>query len=470
MNGIKNLAKNIGFLTVGSLSTKFISFFLVPLYTNILTTEEYGSFDVINTTITILVPILTMNICDSVFRFVMDKNENESEIVTYSLKIFLCSLLWVCVFLYTNHIFSWIITLEEYAIYFILLFAVNSFNSIITNYARGKDRIFDISASGVVSSIITIVLNILMLVVLKQGIYGYFIANIVGILVQCIYLLISTSYIKHIRFQIINSKLKKTMLRYSRPLIVNNIAWWINSVSDRYIVIAFCGIAENGIYSIAYKIPSMISVFQSIFGQAWTLFAVQEYDENDNDGVFSKMYEAYNFCVVIGCAILIALNKPLAHFMYAKDFYEAWRYVPFLIVSSMFSALSAYLGGLFAAGKETKDVMMSTIYGAVVNIILNLILIQIMGALGAAIATAVSYFVVWISRLYYVRKIIDLKIDWLKDYAVYTIVVIQVILSLIIVNIERLLFANIVCIVVYFIIYNKVFGLIIKSVKKKLWR
>lgn len=470
MKEIKKLAKNMGLLMIGSLSTKFLSFFLVPLYTNILTTEEYGVFDVINTTVTILVPLLTMNICDSVFRFVMDKECSEKSVVSYSAKIFLTSQLILCIFVFVNHFGGWFITLDLYATYFILLFVVNSFNAIITNYARGKDRILDISISGALSSATTIFLNLLMLVVLKRGIVGYFIANIVGILVQCVYLLISTSYIKNIEIKKISVNLKRDMIDYSRPLIANSIAWWINSVSDRYFVIAFCGMAENGIYSIAYKIPSIISIFQSIFGQAWTLFAIQEYEDTDKDSMFSKMYEVYNFFVVLGCTILISLNKILAYFLYAKDFYRAWRYVPFLIISSMFSALSAYLGGLFAAGKESKAVMKSTLWGAFVNIALNLILIQMIGVLGAAIATAVSYCVVWGIRIYYIKKIMNLRTKFVKNSIVYGIVLLQGVMSLIVSDKVGLVVINVGCIVIYVISNFNVLCLTVNSVVKRIRR
>ena len=76
------------------------------------------------------------------------------------------------------------------------------------------------------------------------------------------------------------------MIAYSAPLVLNAIGWWVNSASDRYVVTWLCGLAVNGIYSVGYKIPSIINVFQTIFNQAWFLSAVKEFDPQDKDGFF----------------------------------------------------------------------------------------------------------------------------------------------------------------------------------------
>lgn len=426
MNNIKELIKNMGFLTLGNLSTKLISFLLVPLYTNILTTTEYGIFDLINNTITILVPFFTLNICDSVFRFTMDKNADDDAIVSYSIKLYLKGLFLVACLAAGNYFLNIVPIFKDYCIFFLGLYVVSAYNTIVTNYARGKNRILDISLSGVVSSVTIILLNIFMLVIIKCGITGYFIANIFGILVQCIYLTISTKMISHFKFLTKNNySLKKKMLTYSKPLIINSVAWWINSVSDRYIVIWFCGIAVNGIYSIAYKIPSIINIFQTIFGQAWTLFAIKEVESKSNSENFDKIYRIYNTCIILVCATLIALNKQIAKLLYAKDFYQAWIYVPFLLISSLFSALSAFTGGIFAAEKESKIVMYSTLTGAVINIGFNIALTPILGAVGATIATAVSYYAVWIVRIHKIRNMIPFYYNKIKYNISYIIIIIQ---------------------------------------------
>ena len=78
----KYLFKNVGLLTLSSFATRFLSFFLVPLYTNILSTTDYGTYDLFTTTIGVLIPLLTFNIQDAVIRFALDNNYSKDAVVT----------------------------------------------------------------------------------------------------------------------------------------------------------------------------------------------------------------------------------------------------------------------------------------------------------------------------------------------------------------------------------------------------
>ena len=129
--------------------------------------------------------------------------------------------------------------------------------------------------------------------------------------------------------------------------------------------------------------------------------------------------------MTISCSLIIAFNKPLAHFLYAKDFYIAWKYVPWLTIAILFGALSGYIGGFFSAVKDSKIFASSTIIGAVTNLVLNFIFTPVYGALGASIATAICYFVVWIFRFCQSRKYIKIKVNLIRYILTYFILVLQ---------------------------------------------
>ncbi len=430
MNRYKYLFKNIGLLTLSSFATKLLSFFLVPLYTNVLSTTDYGTYDLLNTTVGVLIPVLTLNVQDAVIRFAMDKQQNRKSIVSVAVKILLVSNAIVAAGLVLNSIFGLSTLVKEYAIFFFAMFFVQSVYGVITYYVRGIDRIADLSVSSVLASAFTICFNIIFLVVFKWGLAGYFLANIIGPLAQIIYLVIRADMIHDTDLKADFSKEKKAMLDYSKPMIANSVAWWINNGSDRYVVIFFCGVAENGIYSVASKIPSILNIFQSIFSQAWTLSAVKDFDPEDKNGFFANTYRAYNCIMVLICSALIVADKILASFLYAKDFYVAWRYVPWLTIAIVFGSLSGYIGGFFSAVKNSKIFAQSTVVGAVINIILNLISTPILGALGAAIATAVCYFAVWAMRYWYSKKIIKLRINLGRDLVTYGLLTAQAVVLL----------------------------------------
>ena len=430
MNQYKYLFKNMGLLTLSSFATKLLSFFLVPLYTNVLTTTEYGTYDLMNTTVGVLMPILTLNVQDAVTRFAMDKQQNRKAIVSVAMKILFVANAIVALGLIINGIFGFSTLISDYAVFFFLMFFIQTVSGVITYYVRGIDRIADLSVSSVLVSIFTISCNIIFLVVFNWRLNGYFLANIIGPLVQIIYLIIRADMIHDMDLKSDFAAEKKAMLDYSKPMIANSVAWWINNTSDRYVVIFFCGLAENGIYSVASKIPSILNIFQSIFSQAWTLSAVKDFDPEDKNGFFANTYRAYNCMMVLICSGIIVADKMLASFLYAKDFYVAWRYVPWLTIAIVFGSLSGYIGGFFSAVKNSKIFAQSTVVGAVSNIILNLILTPILGALGAAIATAVCYFVVWAMRYWHSKKFIKLRINLGRDLVTYGLLVIQSVMLL----------------------------------------
>lgn len=422
---LKYLLKNILYLLIGSFGSKILVFLLVPLYTSVLTTSEYGIFDLFVSTVNVLIPLLTLNIMESVLRFSIDLSADTGEVFSVGVKYTSLSIVPISLALIANHYFLFNKTLDVYWYWFLLLYITHAYAQIFLSYARGIGQIKDVSISGFLCSLTLVVSNIYFLLNAKWGLNGYFLANIISALVQILYLFYRTHCYSKIRLFGISKQLEAGMIRYSTPLIANSIAWWVNNLSDRYIISALIGVSENGIYSVASKIPTILSVFQTIFQQAWTLSAVQEFDENDSNGFFSKTYGAYGFLMVSAASVLILFDKLLAHYLYSKDFFQAWRYVPFLLISVVFGALSGFIGGVFSAVKDSKIFAKSTMYGAGINTIMNFMLVPVFGAMGAAFATMTSYFLVWCIRLFHMRKYIKVVMNLKRDIASYVLLLIQ---------------------------------------------
>lgn len=471
----KYLIKNVGLLTLSSFATKILSFFLVPLYTNILSTTEYGINDLFYTTIGILVPILTLNIQDAVMRFSLDSKYDNTKVLSVGLRYLLFGSLFVVAGLGINYCFDCFEVqniFKQYALYFFLMFFSQALSGLITAYVRGIDKIADLSVSSVINSVIIITTNILFLVVFKWGLIGYFWANIVGPIVQCIYLILRAGLLKNLDIIKTDSLVAKEMKEYSCPMIVNTISWWINNASDKYIVIHFLGLAANGVYSVAGKIPSILSILQSIFAQAWTLSAVKDYDPEDKNGFFAKTYATYNCAMTVCCSLIICSDKILAKLLYAKDFYNAWEYVPWLTIAILFGAMSGYLGGLFAAVKDSKVFGRSTLVGAICNVVLNFTLVPLIGISGAAISTTISYCIVWITRIIYSKKYIKFKIRIKRDCFSYVLLVAQSIVLLCIDGIMVYVLETILVVAIFIIyindvsmVFRKIKDVLVKKVK-----
>ena len=392
----KNLTKNTALFAISSFGTKILSFLIVPLYTNILTTSEYGIADI----------ICTLDIGAGVLRFVLDKKEDKENIFSFGARvlvygsivaIFILSFIWIL------GIFDWP---AGYYIFTFFYFFFSATYDVISRYLRAVDKVK---------------------LVFKIGMYGYMIALIMGPLFGTLYGVLK-SELRSVNFVkcTCDKGLKSEILRYCIPLIFNNLALWINAFLDKYFITAMIGSSENGIYSVASKIPNILSMCYVVFSQAWTLSAIKEFDKDDKDGFFGNTYNLFNAMICIVCSGIILFNVPLAKFLYAKDFFAAWQYSSVLLISVMFNSLTTFLGSLFSAVKKSRTIMTTTILSAVVNTVLNAILIPSWGALGAAIATAVAYLVMWAARLIKSREFIKMRITIKTDILVYILLALQV--------------------------------------------
>lgn len=141
-------------------------------------------------------PVLTFNVQDAVMRFSMEQKQNRKAIVSVAVKILMVANAIVALGLIVNSIFGVSTLIKDYAIFFFLMFLTQTVSGVITYYIRGIDRIADLSVSSVLVSIFTISCNILFLVVFHWGLNGYFLANIVGPLAQCLYLAIRSGMVR----------------------------------------------------------------------------------------------------------------------------------------------------------------------------------------------------------------------------------------------------------------------------------
>lgn len=423
--GIRYLAKNVGLLTASNFASKILVFFLVPLYTSVLSTSDYGTYDLYNTTVSLLIPIMTANIADAVLRFSLEEEADYSAVLHVGLHYALLGFGGVCLGTVSLLAFGLGETLAQWWPMFLLMYFIHSVLSVVSNFARGIDCVREVAIGGVIASATLVGLNILFLLPMHMGLAGYFLATILSMTAQLTYLTIALRLWQYLHLEKMNTVLAASMRAYGIPLTANSVAWWVNSASDRYIVTAFCGVAQNGIYAVAGKIPQILNVMQTIFTQAWVLSAVKDVDSQDDGGFFRKTYNAYGCFMVLVCSMLIAFDKVIARLMYAADFYEAWRYAPPLLVAILFGALSGHLGGAFAAAKDSRAYARTTVIGAIANVLVNFALVPTLGAMGAAMSTCLSYWIVWFMRRRLVVRYVDVTFNLARDYASYIVLIAQ---------------------------------------------
>lgn len=424
------LFKNVGILTISNFASKILVFLLVPLYTAILSTEEVGIYDLAVTSIQMITPIATLNIIDGVMRFAMDHKYNKSQIASIGLKyVFIGAVLSFVFFLIAENIsvFSgfkgWLILVSFYSVSYI-------FYQYTIQFTKAIENVFVLGIAGIISTIVMVSSNIFLLVFYKTGLSGFFISSILSQIVPAFFIIYKIQLWKYILFNVRNRELEKRMVLYSMPLIFTTIGWIINNASDKFVVTYVCGYSANGLLSVSYKIPSIINTIQTIFMQAWQISAIKEFSTRDSRAFFSNTFLYLNGIMSFCCFGLIFFTKYIAHFLYVKDFYAAWEFVPFLLVSSVINTSSGFLGPILAAKMNSKSMANSAIWGSIVNIVLNVIFVNYYGIQGATIATVISSFIIFLIRLYACHEDVKKQI-YIKAIVSWILLCIQAYLEII---------------------------------------
>lgn len=452
MNKNKELVKNTIIIFIGKFCTQFITLLLLPLYTHFLSTEDYGYIDLIQTYLTFFIPLILLKIDAGIFRFLIDARKSEEEknkIITNGIFIMFVELIISTIlFAVAVKIFS-----IKYSILIVMNLISLSVLTFLLQIVRGIGKNKQYSFSSIIAAIVTIVLNLIFLVGFHKNGKYVLIASLISNIICTIYLLIVNKILKNVKIKYIDKKLIKDLLKYSIPMIPNELSWWIVHVSDRTIISYALGVAANGIYSVSCKFSNILSSIFNIFNLSWQESAALHINDTDKDEFFSNVInKVFNLFICFCIGILACL--PFVFELLIKDSYrEAYKYVPILLLANIFSVLIGLIGSIYVAKKMTKEVAKTTMIAAIINLTIDIALIKVIGIYAAAISTLVSYMLLSIYRYIDVQKYVKVKIP-IKNIVVNSIIFILVVVLYLYNNIALNVINLLLCIL-YAIIVNK---------------
>lgn len=466
MNKKKQLVKNTIIIFFGRVCTQLISFFLLPLYTSYLNTSEYGIVDLIQTYVTLFVPIITLELEMSIFRYLVDDRSSKKEtnklisnnffVLFVSLFIFTC--LYLIINCFINIPFRWIILIDV----FVCVLSGN-----FLQIARGFGKTLDFSISCILTGLTTVISNIILIIFFHMGAEGMIISMALANGVCSLYLFIRLKLYSKIKLQKVDFKLLKEMYKYSLPLIPNGISWWIVNVSDRSIISWILGAGANGLYAISNKFPTIISSLTGIFNLSWAESAALHINSKDRDEFFSDIT---NTVIKLFSALgvgMIACMPFVFPILIDQKYLEAYNYIPFLILGTVFNVVICLYSQVYLAKKLSKQVATTAIIGAIINVIINFLLIRKLGLYAASLSTAISYFVMMLYRHFDLKKYINIKIE--KGLAIKTVIIFTFSIILFFQKNIYLDIINLLVVCIYAFILNKSFLTVsIKTIIKKL--
>ena len=243
-------------------------------------------------------------------------------------------------------------------------------HALCAQFIRAEGHTTLYAVQGLLNTALYIALNVLFLTVFCWGVKGYLLSTVVADCLSALFLICRERLWRQFR-PAPRAAPWRQMLAYCVPLIPTAVFWWIMDVSDRYLVKWLVGSDANGIYAVAYKIPTILTILATVFMDAWQLSAIAESgDCRAQARFYARVWDAFFSAACLCAGGIIAFSPLLIRLLAAESYYDAWRYIPILTLSMIAAA----------------------------NIALDLFLIPRIGVQGAAAATFLGCLLVFLMR------------------------------------------------------------------------
>lgn len=406
----RKLLNDIFIYGFGMVSVKIFNFLFIPFLTKYIETEKFGEFDLISSLILLLIPLVTFEVSDGIYRYTLSAKsmEEKSSYICNGLIILLKGIglsLIILTIVYLAGFSSKI----PYLMYNYIWLVMAAVNGVLLQIVRGLEKTIIYSINTIVFSMSTIVLNIFMVIFLNMGILGLILANLFGFLISNIflmgYILLNTNIIKNI-----DKSTQIILIKFSAPLVFSTISWWVMNVSDRYLAAEFVGLKELGVYSMANRFSSMLGFVYTIFELGWQTVSIKSFTSDDREEFYSKVFNLLALVMFSIVILSIIFVKPFIGVFVSKEYFMCYRYIPLLLLAMVFNCFSSFYGIGYQAVKDTKGATRTALIACAINIIVNLIFMPKYGIYTAVISTFLAFLVMSIIRIIEMKDYFKVKI------------------------------------------------------------
>lgn len=462
----KEYIKNTFILFLGKFTTQFMSFLLLPLYTNRLETGDYGTIDLIQTYITLFIPVLSLRLDNAVFRFLIDCRNDSSRTRRYISSI-LNILFGVAIISAIIMVVVPLFVQIPYYISVCINILIVMFSNVLIQIMRGLGKMVHYAVASIIAGMTVFLASIIQILFLGRGAESILISTSIANALCILYVFFSGKIYKYYSPRAGEKKIVKEVLQYSVPLIPHSLSWWIIDVSDRTIINIFLGAMYNGVYTVSCKLSNILNVVFSIFQMSWQESASLHINDPDRDDFFTKMINQL-LMFFAGIAIMILAVLPVFYnIIIGEQYWSSFVFIPILLFSNVWSVLSGLTGAIYVARKRTREIAITTTVSAVINLAIDLVLIHFIGLYAATISTLISCLVMAIYRVRDCKKYVKFRMDIMKILFFSLIFAFSSILYYI--NNPILNIANVVMVCIYIVIENRknVKGIMLLLKKKK---
>lgn len=405
------LLKNTFIYTIGNFGSKLLSFLLVPLYSFYLTKSSLGYYDLILTTMSLVVPFITLQIADATYRWLIDDQGEENRkrlAISNGIVILFFNSLVFCLIYFIANFFLHL----QYPAYIYLIILSGCLMPFLMQTVRGIGQNKLYSMSGIFNTVFILLFNLLFLAISKMTLGTLLLSMILANTLTIIGVVLISGIHRFFDLRLISRKEIRSMIQYSWPLIPNTISWWLINEVNRFIILYNMGAGANGIFAISNKFPSIIIIVNSIFMLSWQDHAMTTLQDKDKEAVNSKIFNTYMVLEFTMVILLTAVSRILVKNFIGEAYYEAWKYMPMLYLSVAFSSFSGFFGVAYLGAKKTTSIFTTSIFGSLVNVAFTFLLIKQIGLFAPAAGTALGFFTIYQVRLIQTKKFFPIKINY----------------------------------------------------------
>lgn len=447
MSSVNKLIKNTAIFGVSNFASKLLVFLMLPFYTRVLSTSDFGNADLVVSIVSLLLPIVTLCVSEGALRFAMSKSTDNKLVFSYGLRVILIGFLVLVLFF---PIVQKIPLIRDYSVYFYGLILFSGLNNYFNNFNRGINNIRLIGVVGVIATIVLVISNILFLVTFDMRVDGYLLAQLLMHLISTLILFFVGRLYNYITFERIPKNTSKEINEFNIPLIPNRISWILIQTFNKYSISYFIGASAVGIFSAANRIPSIITAIYGIIQQALLLVVIEEYEDGENSSLFKNSYYFLQNVLIVLVLLINILLKPFAELIFSDSYYEAYKYAQLMVISTYFGCLHGNLTTIFTATKETKLLFQNSLIGLIMTMILNISIVPVLGIYGASVSSVIVYFIMWFRLFSITSSKVGLRKDYVVNFSTFGLVIFQSILYHFQSNFVYYLLSSIVlCVVIY---------------------
>jgi O-antigen/teichoic acid export membrane protein len=414
---IKRLGRHSAIYGLGGLVQRIVAVLLLPLYTRYLNPSDYGAIEALVALSAVVITLLRAAIQNSFFRFYFDAEGDEQRRLAVVRTAFWFTMGAASFALVAGLVFAAPISRALFATgehadlvraAFVGLWASMNYDQ-LTSLFRVEERSVSYSVASLANVLVTIGITILLVVVLDKGPLGVLVGNFSGTLILYAVLLGYRRAQLGLEF---DRSLFRKMIAWGMPFVPSVVALSTVDFSDRFFLVKFWGQHELGLYAIGVRISAALLFVLTAFRTAWPAFAFSIKDEDEARRTFAFVM-TYVVFIASWAALALGLGSPwLVRLLTTPDFYEGSRVVAILAFSWV--AFGAYVVVLVSIGRARRRRSNWLITGAaaLVNLVLNLVLIPPYGLIGAAVSTLGAYVAMFVGMMWKAQNVYPVPYQW----------------------------------------------------------